>query len=74
MHGKGWQPYINQLKGMDYCANLEASRAPEIDNLADIKLKLTCTNSIVAINIYLYEVADEVPSCHGAKGDGWIAR
>ena len=51
-------PYINQSKWMDY-ATLEASRTPEIaryvenDNLADIKLKLTCTNSIVAMNIYM---------------------
>ena len=47
-------PYINQSKQMDY-ATLEASHIPEIaryienDNLADIKLKLTCTNSIVAM-------------------------
>ena len=26
------------------------------------------------MNIYLYGGADEVPSCYGAKGDGWIAR
>ena len=51
-------PYINQSKWMNY-ATLEASRTPEIaryvenDNLADIKLKLTCTNSIVAMNIYM---------------------
>ena len=25
-----------------------------MDNLADIKLNLTCTNNIVAMNIYLY--------------------
>ncbi len=43
---------------MDY-ATLEASRTPEIvryvenDNLVDIKLKLTCTNNIVAMNIYM---------------------
>ena len=46
---------------MDY-ATLEASRTPEIarytenDNLADIKLKLTCTNSIVAMNIYMEQM------------------
>ena len=40
-----------------------------MDNLAVIKLKLTCTNSIAAMNIYLYGGADEVPPCHGAKGD-----
>ena len=51
-------PYINQSKWMDF-ATLEASRTSEIarytenDNLADIKLKLTCTNSIVAMNIYM---------------------
>jgi hypothetical protein len=51
-------PYINQSKWRDY-ATLEASRTPEIaryvenDNLADIKLKLTCANSIAAMNIYL---------------------
>jgi len=51
-------PYINQSKWMDY-ATLEASHIPdeitryiENDNLADIKLKLTCTNSIAAMNIY----------------------
>ncbi len=43
---------------MDY-ATLEASGTPEItryvenDNLADIKLKLTCANSIAAMNIYM---------------------
>ena len=43
---------------MDY-ATLEASRTAEIaryvenDNLADIKLKLSCVNSIVAMNIYM---------------------
>ena len=51
-------PYINQSKWMDY-ATLEASHIPEIDryaendNLADIKLKLSCTNSIAAMNIYI---------------------
>ena len=51
-------PYINQSKWMDY-TTLEASRTPEIarytenDNLAYIKLKLTCANSIVAMNIYM---------------------
>ena len=51
-------PYINQSKWMDY-ATLEASRTPEIaryvenDNLADIKLKMTCANSIAAVNIYM---------------------
>ena len=51
-------PYINQSKWMDY-ATLKASHIPEIvryvenDNLADIKLKLTCANSIAAMNIYL---------------------
>jgi len=54
-------PYINQSKWMDY-ASLEASRTPEIaryvenDNLADIKLKLTCANSIVAMNIYMEQM------------------
>ena len=49
-------PYINQSKWMDY-ATLEASCTPEIarnvknDNLADIKIKVTCSNSIAAINI-----------------------
>jgi len=43
---------------MDY-ATLEASGTPEIaryvenDNLADMKIKLTCTNSIAAANIYM---------------------
>ena len=47
-------PYINQSKWM-YYATLEASRTAEItryvdnDNPADIKLKLTCTNSIAAM-------------------------
>jgi len=46
---------------MDY-ATLEASHIPEIaryienDNLADIKLKLTCANSIVAMNIYMEQM------------------
>ncbi len=55
-------PYINQSKWMDY-ATLEASRTPEIaryvanDNLADIKLKLTCANSIAAMNnIYMEQM------------------
>ena len=54
-------PYINQSKWVDY-ATLEASRTPDIvryvenDNLADIKLKLTCTNSIVAMNIYMEQM------------------
>ena len=54
-------PYINQSKQMDY-ATLKSSRTPEIaryienDNLADIKLKLTCTNSIVAMNIYMEQI------------------
>ena len=54
-------PYINQFKWMVY-ASLEASRTPEIsryvenDNLADIKLKLTCTNSIAAMNIYMEQM------------------
>ena len=61
---------------MDY-ATLEAPSTPEIarnvknDNLADIKLKLTCSNSIVAMYEYLYG-ADEVPPCHGVKGDGLL--
>jgi len=56
-----YAPYINQSKWMDY-ATLEASRTPEIaryvenDNLADIKLKLTCTNSIAAMNIYMEQM------------------
>ena len=51
-------PYINQSKWVDY-ATLEASRILEIDRyiendyLADIKLKLICANSIVAMNIYM---------------------
>ena len=54
-------PYINQSKWMDY-ATLEASRIPEIaryienDNLADIKLVLTCANSIAAMNIYIEQM------------------
>ena len=54
-------PYINQSKWMD-CAALEASRTAEIarhienDNLADIKLKLTCANSIAAMNIYMEQM------------------
>ena len=53
-------PYINQSKWMDY-ATLEASRTPEIsryveNNLADIKLKLTCANSIAAMNIYMEQM------------------
>ena len=48
---------------MDY-ATLEASRTAEIarytenDNLADIKLKLICANSIVAMNIYMEQMSD----------------
>ena len=48
---------------MDY-ATLEASRTAEIaryvenDKLADIKLNLTCTNSIVAMNIYMEQMSD----------------
>ena len=54
-------PYINQSKWMDY-ATLEASRTSEIAryaenyNLADIKLKLTCANSIAAMNIYMEQM------------------
>jgi hypothetical protein len=54
-------PYINQSKWMDY-ATLEASCILEIaryienDNLADIKLKLTCANSIAAMNIYMEQM------------------
>ena len=54
-------PYINQSKWVDY-ATLEASRILEIaryienDNLADIKLKLTCANSIAAMNIYMEQM------------------
>ena len=54
-------PYINQSKQMDY-STLEASRTAEIarnvenDNLADIKLQLTCANSIVAMNIYMEQM------------------
>ena len=65
-------PYINKLKWVDY-ATLEASRTPEIaryvenDNLADIKLKLTCTNSIVAMNIYMEQM-----KYHRAKGNGLL--
>ena len=43
-------PYINQSKWMDYP---EIDRYVEYDNLADIKLKLTCANSIAAMNIYM---------------------
>ena len=43
-------PYINQSKWMDYA---EIARYIENDNLADIKLKLTCANSIAAMNIYM---------------------
>ena len=42
-------PYINQSKWMDYA---EIARYVENDDLAGIKLKLSCTNSIVALNIY----------------------
>ena len=58
------------------CYYLEASRTPEIvryvenDNLADIKLKLTCTNSIAAMNIYMEQMKHTVPRSKGR----WIAR
>ena len=54
-------PYINQSKWMDY-ATLEASHIPDIaryvedDNLTDIKLKLTFSNSIAAMNIYMEQM------------------
>ena len=46
-----------------------------MDNLADIELKLTCVNSIAAMNIIYLEQM----KCHRAtegqrKVDGWIAR
>jgi hypothetical protein len=37
---------------------LEIARYVENDNLADIKLKLTCTYSIVAMNIYMEQMSD----------------
>ena len=54
---------LHQLIEVDgLCYYLEASRTAEIaryvenDNLADIKLKLTCTNSIAAMNIYMEQM------------------
>ena len=47
---------------MDYA---DIAKYVENDKLADIKLKLTCSYE------YLYG-ADEVPPCHGAKGDGLL--
>ena len=64
--GKHPSSYINQSKWMDYCATLEASRTPEIaldmqrmtDELiqqTSSSTKLTCTNSIAAMNIIYME-------------------
>ena len=86
MKWKGWKhppSYINQSKWMDYCATLEASRTYEIeldmqrmvDNLADIKLKLTCTNSIAAMNIiYMGEQMKYHRATEQRAMDRWIAR
>ena len=85
MKRKDWKhppSYINQSKWMDYNATLGASRTPEIaldmqrmmDNLADIELKLTCANSIAAMNIIYMEQMKYHRATEGAKGDGWIAR
>ena len=82
---KGWKhppSYINQSKWMDYCAILEASHTPEIeldmqrmmDNPADIKLKLTCTNNIVAMNIIYMEQMKYHRATEQRAMNGWIAR
>ena len=42
-----------EVDGLSYSGTAEIARYIENDNLADIKLKLTCTNSIVAMNIYM---------------------
>ncbi len=66
----------------------EIARYVENDNLADIKLKLTCTNSIAAMNIYMEKMKhrrateqramdiDSVESIRSTRDynamDGWI--
>ena len=82
---EGWKhptSYINQSKKMDYYTTLEASRTPGIeldmqrmvDILADIKLKLTCTNSIAAMTIIYMEQMKYHRATEQRAIDGWISR